>query len=121
MLTHVEDQDHAQHPDAGDAGGADGAEHGDEEDDHLAGDVEFDAGQTGDEKCGGSFVKRRSIHIDRGAERYDEIGDVLLHVEMLLGTAQGHGQRRGARTGGKSGDLRFARAFEEMDRGDSGE
>jgi hypothetical protein len=77
--------------------GADGAEHGDEEDHRLLRDIEFDAGQAGDEEGGSSLVERRAVHVHGGAERHDEAGDILLDVQVLLGAAQRDGQ--GCRAG----------------------
>jgi hypothetical protein len=59
------------------------------EDDHLAGNIKLNTGQTGDEECRRRLVKRGAIHIDRCAERHDKVGDVFFDMQMLFCAAQG--------------------------------
>mmetsp|Transcript_4917 Transcript_4917/g.17248 ORF Transcript_4917/g.17248 Transcript_4917/m.17248 type:complete len:381 (-) Transcript_4917:424-1566(-) len=56
-----------------------------------------------DEDHGERLVQRRTVHVDRGAERQHEVRDGVLHP-LPLGAPQGHGERRGGGVGAKRGD-----------------
>ena len=57
----------------------------------------------GDEDGGHGLVERRAVHVDGGAHRQHEAGDLAVHVAVLQQTLHGDGQsgRAEERTGGQ--------------------
>ena len=87
-------QHHGQHDHAGPghAGGADGGEHGGHHDGQLLADRKVDAEHLGDEDGADALVDGGAVHVDGGAERQHERGDLLRYAHFL-GAFHVDGQR----------------------------
>lgn len=68
--------------------------------DNLA-PVEINPIHLGDKDGGHRLIKRRAVHVDRGAHREHEASDPLIDAQVLLQAAEGDRQGTGAVVNGK--------------------
>ena len=101
----LEDDDQHDDARAGYRGGADRREDCRKDDLQLGRHIKTQAECLGDEHGGNGLVERGAVHVDRGAERQNEGGDLLGHPEIPLAHLHRDGQGGSAGTRGESQEL----------------
>ena len=109
---------HGQHNESrtGNAGGTDGSQGTGEDDHHHLVHGQGNAEYVSNEKGADAHVQRRAVHVDGGAQRQDERGDIPLHSQFRLHILHIHRKGAGGRAGGKGNGHGFRHAPEEGER-----